>query len=287
VLSAGSRLRVLFVYGERIGSSMGGVGIRAVELARTVRSALGADVTIAAAETDGSDVGIPVSTFAPHAPAALDPILARCHAVVAQPGWPRLMARLRRSEARLVFDLYDPEVFGTLQHFKQRRPWFRALMAAYARDRLEHAMRIGHHLMCAGERQRDLFIGAMLGAGLISAGSYDRDPTLRSVLGLVPYGVPGSPPQRGAGASPRERLGLGDDELVLWNGGLWSWFDAASAIRAIPLLRARRPHARLLFMGSSEAAPAVRATQEARALAAELGLLGDGVIFNEDWVPYE
>jgi glycosyltransferase involved in cell wall biosynthesis len=280
-------LRVLFVYGDRIGSSMGGVGIRAVELARAVRDALGAEVTIAAAETDGGEVGVPVFRYAPHAPRALASHLAEADAVIAQPGWPLLMRRLSHSGARLIFDLYDPEVFGTLQNFEHRRAPLRALMAAYAADRVGGALRVGHHAICASERQRDLWIGAMLAAGLITPEVYDRDPTLRTLLDVVPYGVPPAAPARSPGVALRQRLGVGDDEIVLWNGGLWSWFDAPTAIRAIAALRQRRPRAHLLFMGASSAGPAARATQQAQELARELGLLGDGVIFNDTWVPYE
>ena len=40
-------------------------------------------------------------------------------------------------------------------------------MSAYAADRVGSALRSGHHLMCANERQRDLWLGAMVGAGLV------------------------------------------------------------------------------------------------------------------------
>jgi glycosyltransferase involved in cell wall biosynthesis len=280
--------RVLLVYADRVGTSMGGVGIRAVELARVLRDELGARVTIAAAAWDGGDVGAPVVTFAPHAPRALDGPLAQADVVVAQPGWPLVMRRLRRSRARLVFDLYDPEAFGTLEHFAGRDARLRALMGAFAVDRVTAALRIGHHVMCATERQRDLWIGALLGAGLITPETYDRDPALRSLIDVVPYGVPAAPPvARGTGW--RERLGIApDDEVVLWNGGVWSWLDLPTAVRAIDFVREHRPRARLVVMGASSAPPARQATEEARALARELGLLdGGGVVFNDTWVPYE
>lgn len=289
VVTADERpIRVLFVYGDGIGASMGGVGIRAIELARVVQDRLGAEVTVAAAQTDGSDLGVPTATFSPHAPRALDPHLSRVDAVVAQPGWPLLMRRLVRSRAKLIFDLYDPEVFGTLENFSDRPASLRALMAAYATDRVCAALRIGHHVMCASERQRDLWLGATLGSGLLSPPVWDRDPALRSVLDVIPYGVPSVPPSRSGLIDVRKRLGLSeDDEMVLWNGGLWSWFDAPAAIRAIAQLRRRRPNATLVFMGAATAEPAVRATRQARALALELGLLGSGVVFNEQWVPYQ
>jgi glycosyltransferase involved in cell wall biosynthesis len=284
VTSATGSPRVLFVYADRVGASMGGVGIRAVELARTVREGLGAEVLLAAAEHDGSDLGIEVITFAPHDPVAVRRRLGGVDAVVAQPGWPALMGDLTRSGARLVFDLYDPEVFGTLEIFTGRR---RGLMAAFAADRLTAALRIGHHVMCANERQRDLWIGAMVGAGLIGPRLWDRDPTLRSLVDVVAYGVPREEPVPGAPQSIRDRLGIGSrEELVLWNGGLWPWLDADTAVRAIALLRERRPQARLVFMGAAGEGLAGRATAAVRALAAQLGVLGDGVILNDRWVPY-
>jgi glycosyltransferase involved in cell wall biosynthesis len=279
-------VRILIAYADRVGDSMGGVGIRAVELARVLRDRLGADVTIAAAETDGGDVGVPVVTFAPHAPRTLDAELARADAVIAQPGWPSTMHRLSRSGARLIFDLYDPEAFGTLEHFAGRGPRLRALMGAYAVDRTLDALARGHHVMCAGERQRDLWLGAMLAAGQITPAAYDADPTLRTFLGVVPYGLPAAPPAP-TGLRPREQLGIDPaDEMVLWNGGLWSWLDAPTAIRAIARLRERRPRARLVFMGSGTAPPARRAGEAARELARSLGVLGDGVVFNDGWVRY-
>lgn len=279
--------RVLLVYADRVGASMGGVGIRAVELARVLRDALGAQTTIAAAEHDGGDAGAPVVTFAPHAPRALAPHLAGADVVIAQPAWPLTMRRFARSGARLVFDLYDPEAFGTLEHFAGRRR--RALMSRFAVDRLVGALRLADHVMCANERQRDLWLGALLAAGLVTPERYDADPTLRSLLDVVAYGVPAAPPPDVTAAAPRAALGIApDDEVVLWNGGIWSWLDAPTAIRAIACLRARRPRARLVFMGASSAEPARRAAAEARALADELGLLADGgVVFHDAWVPYE
>ena len=44
--------RVLLVYADRVGAAMGGMGIRAVELGRVLREALGAEVAIAAAAAD-------------------------------------------------------------------------------------------------------------------------------------------------------------------------------------------------------------------------------------------
>src|SRR5680860_1134799 len=117
--------------------------------------------------------------------------------------------------------------------------------------------------------------------------AYDRDPSFESVIDLVPFGVPADPP-RPSGRGPRERFPeIGhDDEIVLWNGGLWSWLDAPTAIRAAGIVAARRPGLRLVFMGAGTQGPARRATEEARGVAGELGLLDRTVLFNDSWVPY-
>jgi len=141
--------------------------------------------------------------------------------------------------------------------------------------------------MCAGEQQRDMWIGWLLSQRLIDPAVYDADPSFRDVLDTVPFGVPAEPPDR-HGPGLRGALGLApDDEVILWNGGVWNWLDAPGAVRAMALLRDRRPRVKLVFMGGSEAASARRATEDARAVARGEGLLGTSVLFNEGWVPYD
>jgi glycosyltransferase involved in cell wall biosynthesis len=143
--------------------------------------------------------------------------------------------------------------------------------------------------MCASETQRDMWLGAMLALRLIGPELYDNDPSLRSVLDLVPFGVPSEPPAAASTGGPRETIpDLGEDsEIVLWNGGIWSWLDAETAIRAVGALAERRPSVRLVFMGASRENPAsAQATDAAFATARELGLLGSVVHFHDRWVPY-
>lgn len=272
---------MVFVYADRVAREMGGMGIRALELARAL--APHARVSIAAAATDGSDLGVGVTEFAPHAPRTLAALVRDADLVVAQPQWPAAMRALAGSGAQLVFDLYDPEVFGTWEHFAGRPARLRRTMAAFAQDRLDHALRLGDRLICGSERQRDLYLGAMVAAGRIDAAGYRHDPSFRAVLDTVPFGVPSAPPVRGDAPGPRALLGLpGDAELILWNGGIWSWLDAPLAIQAFAALRRTRPGAHLVFMGASDAAPARRAAAEARAAATRV----EGVHFHDAWVPY-
>jgi len=221
----------------------------------------------------------------PHAPGDLRERAAAAGVVVAQPPWPLAARALRRSGARLIYDLYDPEPLEALQFLAGRSAGVRRTVTAMSLDRLVDALHDGHAFLCASERQRDLWTGTLLAQRLISPAVHDADPSLDGLLAVVPFGVPDEPPRPGHG--PRERFGLApDDELVLWNGGLWDWLDADSVLRAVARLSPDRPRLRLVFMGASGAAQARDAEARARALAQELGL-GRVVRFNDAWVPYE
>jgi glycosyltransferase involved in cell wall biosynthesis len=289
--AAPTRPTVLFISADPVGEQMAGLGIRYWELAHVLGAH--ASVTIAhggrpgpAGGGEGTADGLRTVVYRPHAPAPLQALIASADVVVTHPQWPLVNRWLRRSRARIVFDLYCPE---TLETLAERRAPIRRQLTATTLDRLHAALRVGHHFMCASETQRDLWLGAMLALRLIGPELYDSDPSLRSVLDLVPFGVPSEPPAGATTDGPRETIDdLGEDsEIVLWNGGIWNWLDAETAIRAVGALSERRPGVRLVFMGASRDNPAsARATDAAVATARELGLLGSVVHFHDRWVPY-
>jgi glycosyltransferase involved in cell wall biosynthesis len=290
--------RVLVLSADSVGSEMAGAGIRSFELARALSAR--ADVTLAAPSTGEagrpatsidtpsavSSTGPRLVDFDPHDPASIGAPLAAADVVIAPPLWPRVARAVRRRCARTIFDLYVPEPLETMEHMSDRGR-LRRLMYALALDRLDEALHSGHHLFCASEKQRDLWLGALLARRLISTDAYDSDPSLRSLIDVVPFGVPADPPEATA-PGPRDRFPQlsPDDEIVLWNGGLWGWLDAPTAIRAVAQLAERRPRLKLIFMGGSSRPAARAALEEARSVAAELGLLDRRVLFNESWVPY-
>ena len=271
---------------------MAGLGIRYSELARALSGY--ASVTIAhggteehAANDPRSD-GVRMVAHRPHAPRTLHALIAEADAVVSHPQWPIVTRWLRRGRARVIFDLYDPETLETLELLAGRSLPFRRLLTTTTLDRLHDAMRTGHHFICASEKQRDLWLGVMLGLRLIDPATYDRDPSLRSVIDIVPFGVPETPPSPVAKKGPRETIpALGEEEeIVLWGGGIWRWLDAETAIRAVVDLAERRPSVRLVFMGAGSQHPAARQSAEAaHALARELGVL-DTIVHFHGWVPY-
>ncbi|HEX4364141.1 MAG TPA: hypothetical protein VHZ75_06280 [Solirubrobacteraceae bacterium] len=270
-------MRLLVLCQEPVGERMAGAAIRAVELARAAATV--ADVTIAA--PSGSLPDIPVVPFEPHDARSLRDPLASADVVYGVPQWPLVMRALRRSGVRLVFDLYVPEYFETLEGFRERDARLRRLMSALALDRIEDALADGDLLLCATERQRDLLTGLLLGQRGLPPAAYDDDRSLDARLAVVPFGIPAAPPKRSAGATgPKARFGA--TELVLWNGGIWGWLDPQTAIRAVTQLD--RAGLRLVFMGAASSPAAREATEAAKTLASQLGAPVD---FNDDWVRYD
>jgi glycosyltransferase involved in cell wall biosynthesis len=279
---------VLLICADSVGAEMAGLGIRCWELARTLSAH--ASVTVAHGGSEqGEAEGIRTVAFRPHAPHPLRALIERADIIIAHPQWPLVDRWLKRSSARVVIDLYCPETLETLELAADRSKLQRGQLTATTLDRLHAALRTGDNFICASESQRDLWLGAMLALRLIGPQLYDEDVSLRETIDLVPFGAPREPPLRVAGVGPRETIaGVdADSELVLWNGGIWRWLDAPSAIRAVAEVAKRRPRVRLVFMGGAPEHPAaVQSTREARALAEQLGLLGSVVFFHDSWVPY-
>ncbi|HEX2160327.1 MAG TPA: hypothetical protein VHF88_00710 [Thermoleophilaceae bacterium] len=281
-------LRLLIVCPDRLGERMSGMGIRYSEIARAL-AAGGVEVTLAGRELDGGAIpGVRRTTWSADRLGSLRQLLRSADAVLAPPLAPHVLGAVRRSGAPLAIDLYDPESLEVLERFRLSSAPVRALHATTATDRLVDALRSGHFFVCASERQRDLWLGAMLALGLLTPAVYDRDPTLRSVLDVVPFGVPDEPPPRPAGDPIRATFPEVErgDRILLWNGGLWSWLDAPLAIRALARVRAHGVPARLVFMGASSAGGAGEALAAARATVLDEGLPESAVLFNDTWVDY-
>lgn len=216
--------------------------------------------------------------------AGLDRLLAEHQVVVVQgpaiQEHPRLAEILGGTGHYLVADLYDPITLEQLEVDRGGRVG-RWLHLEY-RALLNEQLRLGDFFLCASERQRDYWLGALAALGRVNHDTYDGGE-LRNLIEVVPFGLAADRPAEPAdGPSLKEKLGLAAaDRLILWGGGLWDWLDPLTPIRAMALLAKRHPAARLLFFESSRQQPAMLG--RARELAADLGLLGRQVLFT-DWL---
>lgn len=281
---------VVLLTADPLGARLAGPAIRALELA-TVLASAGHDVAVAS--TAGVEHGTPFPVPVRAVGGAQVGALAGAADVVVVGG--DLLARhprLARGPARVVVDLYDPYHLEALERTVDLSPYHRELAVAAAVRAMRTSTLLGDWFMCASTRQRDLWIGQLAVSGRVNPATYDADPSLDGLLGVVPFGVPAPPPDTTARGLRTALPVLGDDDVLWWGGGMYNWFDPALVVRAVARLRDASPGRRvhLVLAGARHPHPessSGRAEAAARRTADELGLTGTLVHFLDSWVPYD
>ena len=290
-------LRVLVISSEQIAERMAGPAIRALNLAQQLDDR-GATVTLAvsAAQPGLADLlpGISLVTFGKPSARGFRELARGKDVVVTQPqrvdvGW-----GLHRSDARVIYDLYVPTFVETIAHLGAETgdPQVRAQRLEANRLEYSTALQLGDAFICASDRQRDLWLGALGEAGRLDLSLIRRDPQTEQLIGIVPFGVSDSPPPPLSGPGPiHGALVPADATALLWTGGLWNWFDPLSVLEGLAQARVDDPNLHLVVMGMRHPDPSWEeqaASRDLRRRAGELGLLapGGGVVLLEGWVPY-
>ncbi|MGA8208439.1 MAG: glycosyltransferase, partial [Candidatus Dormiibacterota bacterium] len=200
---------------------------------------------------------------------------------------------LQRAHIPLIVDLYDPFPLAVLEQESHGSDASRELSSLQITEALADLLHSGDFFICASERQRDLWLGALLRSGRVNPRTWDADRSLRKLIDVVPFGVSDSPPPT---RHPGDRAAISpelDDRatILLWAGGIYNWFDPLTLIRAVARLAPQHRNLRLLFMSTTHPNPGVPGRmwmpQRARDLAAHLGVSGTAVLFHDGWVPYE
>lgn len=281
-------MHLLIISHDTIGAHMAGPGIRYWELARALASEL--SVTLIAPTTITLEAShVTTGTYQWGDGASLAPWLSQADALLANAYLLEAHPELANVPVRRIIDLYDPTMLENIE-------LLRDAPQAEGDQRLRHDLALfrrqlaaGDHFLCATERQRDLYLGALLATGRVDAARVATDPLLRGLIDVLPFGLPAEPAVRSGLPGPRQRIpAIGPTApLILWNGGLWDWMDPITLIEAMPAVVAQVPTARLLFLAGphpGSARPQMPARARARAL--ELGLLDQAIFFYEQWVPY-
>jgi glycosyltransferase involved in cell wall biosynthesis len=286
------RPSVLLISSDTIGERMAGSGIRYWNLARVI----GAQQPVTLATPNETTLPPPDGVTLVSYTGTEDErgkalaALVTDHEVVVAQHLPYLYtdAEVLASRA-LVVDLYAPWIVEKLE-YSRIDPERGELDRKDDVTILNRLLALGDFFLCASERQRDFWLGALATAGRLNLAHAEADPDLRTLIDIVPFGLPPEKPIR-TGPGPRGTFdGIGDDSIVaIWNGGIWNWLDPLTAIRATAIVAAREPRFKLVFMGTRSPGAQVaemEVVQTARTVADELGLLDTYVFFN-DWVAYD
>lgn len=279
---------LLVVANDVIGERMAGPGIRAWEIARALHAA-GVRVVLAAPGRAPPPAPFPSLAFDTRGDAlraaaeAADALFVQGLVLAHYP----FLAALPKP---IAVDVYDPFVLENLAQREGESAAHRAQHHAKDLDVLSAQLLRGDFFVCASEPQRDFWLGMLSALNRVNPATYADDPSLRRLVDLLPFGLPEEPPRAGKPVLKGVVPGIGaGDQVVLWGGGIWNWFDPLTLIRALARLAPERPGLRLFFMGTrtpSLYAPKQAMALRAESLARELGLLDRAVFFNPGWVPY-
>lgn len=284
----GDRRRVVVATADTLASTMAGPGIRAWRIA----GALAAAHDVNLVTTGHCDLTDPRFGISHVDDRRLAELVDGADVVIFQ-GW--VMANrpwLADADVTMVVDIYDPMHLEQLEQGRDAPvEGGRWNAVSGANEILNQQLRRGDYFLCASAKQRDFWLGQMAAVGRLNLVLYDEDNALRDRMRVVPFGIEDEPPERRDGALRGVVPGIGpDDEVIIWGGGIYNWFDPITLVRAVDRLRHRRPHIRLYFLGTKHPNPEIpemRMAVAARRLARDLGLLGVHVFFNDSWVAFD
>jgi glycosyltransferase involved in cell wall biosynthesis len=226
---AGRRQRVGLLCSEPLGERVAGVGLRYLEIARRLPP-LGLDVLLVAPGeperlatlADELGDGVSVSRFER---GRLGELFGGRKAVFGQ-GQLVNDLLLECPDLACAVDLYDPWLIENLHYLETLGldPW-----------RNDHAtwllqMSRGDFFVCSCEEQRHFYLGFLLALGRLNPPLHARDPDLRSLVDVAPFGAPD--PERMTPHRPwLEPRAAGERRLLF--GGLYDWYDPWPVLEAL------------------------------------------------------
>lgn len=283
-----TRQRILVVTPDIFTPRMAGPAIRAWQIAEALAARHLVDLVSTASTCELSSLRFTVAAPSEHELRGLaeraDVILFQGYAMEGRP-------YLGREDKVVVVDLYDPLHLEQLELFRDAPEHLRRVTLFGATRVLNEQLARGDFFVCASAKQRDFWLGQLAALGRLNHATYDDDNRLTRLLDVVPFGLPDEPPVATGHGIRGVVPGIADDDdVIVWGGGIYNWFDPLTLILAVDRLKERRPKVRLFFLGLRHPNPEVtemRMATAARRLANELGLTERHVFFNDGWVPYQ
>jgi glycosyltransferase involved in cell wall biosynthesis len=285
-----SRTRILVISRSNVGSRMSAPGIRALHTARTLARVLPeAEVTFAIPNTEDQPRpdGYRLETYTRR---TLPGLILKNDVIVSQ--YVPAYAMPFVTGKRLVLDFFANFIAEWLELWTARKlERDRAALLDTDRRYLNLQLSQADLVLAANERQRDLWLGTMAAIGRITPDVYDADPSLRSLVDVASFGIRPEPPVARKRVLKGVYPGIGEkDTVLLWNGGVLSWYDPETLLHAFARVARERSELKLFFLGTKYPVPDPiegESVNRMIALSDKLGLTGRNVFFNEGWVTYD
>ncbi|HEY2797200.1 MAG TPA: hypothetical protein VGK26_04870 [Thermoanaerobaculia bacterium] len=271
--------RIAVLAPEPIRARMAGMGIRALELARSLAGRFDVRLIVPNDPAEARELAGHVTVYGT-APGGLAEAARGAQTAVvsghAANGWFQEVPDLP-----VAADLYDPFPIENLHYARLLGPE----TALHDRRTLELALSRADFFLCASAEQRLFYAGALFACGRIGAENFPDDPALSRLLAVVPFGVP-EEEARGDRAAGRAATRVPADGPLVLFGGIYDWYDPGPLLAAWPQIRRLHPDARLLFFENPnpETTPQ-RVFERAREEARRIDPDGASIAFSP-WLPY-
>ncbi|HYI10586.1 MAG TPA: glycosyltransferase family 4 protein [Thermoanaerobaculia bacterium] len=218
--------RVMLVCPEPLGHGHpAGVGVRFVEMAHVLRGD-GHEVTVLSPDAGAIEgcraVAIGGEAFA-RVSSESDVAVVQGHIINAFGQHARPIPT--------VIDLYDPFIIENLNYYAERG----TEVFQYDHLTVMNSLVRGDFFLCASEAQRLFYLGLMVAAGRLNPMLFEADPRLESLIRIAPFGV----------QAPRNPKPRRAHDILF--GGIYDWYEPATAIEAVAIAKRSMPEVTLTF----------------------------------------
>ena len=99
-------------------------------------------------------------------------------------------------QVKVIIDAYCPSPLELLEYHKKESSEGRHKKIASEVSTLSFSFKMADGILCASEKQRELWLGFLMAQKLITPSLYDHDPSLRNFLAVVPFGLSSAHPSK-------------------------------------------------------------------------------------------
>lgn len=198
-------MKIGIVSPEPIGECMSGIGIRMLEIAKVLSEKY---EVIFYVPKDSK----PVKTTFPikgYKKEAISEFLKDRDVVIVQ-GEPANYLLSQNFKGYVIVDLYDPYAIEALSYDDKA--------FEFAHSSLTFQLKKGTFFLCANEKQRIFYLGGLYLSKRLEPEIFQKDPEFKSLIAIVPYGVPKEEPKLLEGY-------FNFKEPVIFFGSFYDWYD--------------------------------------------------------------
>jgi glycosyltransferase involved in cell wall biosynthesis len=281
--------RIAIFASEPVTGRIGGLGIRQLEITRVLSKLFEVRLLTPYEITDHKEE-FPIKKISYEYPNTIETHVRWADVVYAH--HPAVASYSKKYKTPVAVDLLVHEYLEslereTLKKMEQREKNFHFSNSVL---NLSRQLAMGDFFVCPSGRSRDYYLGALTLIGKLDPKIYLKDPEFKSIVDIVPFGMPSGRPKKGKRFFREKLSGVKkNDFIILWGGTLANWYDVETPLKAMKRIHQTHPQVKLIFTGFAnpmETKPTETYVRSEK-LAKKWKLLDKSVFFYKDWIPYE